>query len=136
MHILVNILFIFIFLFILFFFNLPDVNNNNYIMHKVVIFFSILIFQYTLILISKLKNKCKIDGYDIFYDSLQTALASFISYTIYTDYIYINRLAPYNNMGKLYHNALISLLISGFILIIKAICLLVNQNYMKCERYD
>lgn len=136
MYILVNILFLIIFLFIMFYFNLPDMNNNNYIMHKIALTIGLFIFQFILLLISKIKNKCKIDICEITLDSLQVALSGFVAYTFYTDYIYKNKLVPYAHMNKNYHNLIVAIIITLSVMFIKIIRMLISTDYLKCERYD
>jgi len=136
MYILVNILFLIIFLFSLFFFNIPDINNSNYITHKIIIAIALFITQFILLVISKIKNKCKIDINEILMDSLQVSLTGFIAYTIYTDYIYRYQLVPYANIDKHYHNIILALIITFAIATVKIIRTLINPEYMKCQLYD
>lgn len=85
MNLFANIFFVFIYLLVMLYFRIPDISENNWIWHKVIIFLALFCYQFLLELINKIKNKCKIEMVDIVSSSLQTSVAGVIGYSIYTD---------------------------------------------------
>ena len=85
MNAFLNIFFIFIFIFAILFFKIPNLDNNNYIIHKIIIFSLLFIFQFALLILSNIKNKCKINVLNIFQSSIETAVIGIIGYSIYND---------------------------------------------------
>ena len=88
MNTFINIFFIFIFMFIILFFKTPNITNNNYILHKIIIFALLFVYQFMLLVMSKVKNKCKIDFLEVFRYSIETAVVGVVGYSIYTDLQY------------------------------------------------
>lgn len=85
MNTFINIFFVFIFIFVILFFKMPNIDNTNYLLHKLIIFGLLFLYQYTLLIISKVKNKCKIDFLEVFMYSVETATIGVIGYSIYND---------------------------------------------------
>ena len=88
MNTLTNIFFVFIFVFMILFYKIFDINDKNYLLHKVIIFSALFVYQYVVLLISKFKNKCRIDYNDILKQSIETATIGIIGYSIYNDLQY------------------------------------------------
>ncbi len=88
MNAFINVLFIFVLMYIALLIKIPNVNNSNFIYHKFVIFVLLFGYQYALLVISKIKNKCKIDLADIFRHSIETSAAGIIGYSIFVDMQY------------------------------------------------
>ena len=88
MNVIINIFFIFIFTFWVLFFRIPDIDNRNYLFHKLIIFVLLFVYQFSLLVLSKIKNKCKIDLLDVCGYSFETAIVGIIGYSIYTDLQY------------------------------------------------
>lgn len=84
----INIFFIFIFIFGMLFCGIPDIDGRNVILHKMVIFSLLFMFQFSLLIISHIKNKCKIDFLDIFRYSIETAVVGVIGYSLFNDFRY------------------------------------------------
>lgn len=96
MNIFTDIIFLFVYLIVLFYFRFPDITNNKYIFHKVIIFVSVFVFRFVVELIKKIKNKCKIEPLDILKESLLYALLNVVGYSIYVDLMYMNVCSDYN----------------------------------------
>ena len=64
---------------------MPNIDNTNYLLHKLIIFGLLFLYQYTLLIISKVKSKCKIDFLEVFMYSIETAVVGVIGYSIYND---------------------------------------------------
>lgn len=90
MNIFINILFLFIYLYSLFFFQIPNLNDNNPILNKFFIFISVFVFQFSLTIIEKIKKKCKINMKDLITESLYSGFLAVIGYSIYNDLIFMN----------------------------------------------
>ncbi len=88
MNTLTNIFFVFIFMFLILFYKIFDINDRNYLLHKVIIFSTLFIYQYSILLISQFKNKCKINYDEILKQSIETATIGIIGYSIYNDLQY------------------------------------------------
>lgn len=138
MNIILNILFIFLFLYSILYFRIPNVNNDKYIFHKFVIFVAIFCFQFVLLLLSKIKNKCKIDMTQLLQNSFETALYGIVGYSIYNDIAFMNlRKYPgemfYINPAVSY--LLITISITMFVSINKMVHLAMDRNYQRCLVY-
>jgi hypothetical protein len=96
MNIFTDIFFLFIYLTLLFYFKFPDITNNNYIFHKLIIFISVFVFRFVIELIKKIKNKCKVDPLEILKESLLYSLFNIVGYSIYIDLMYMNVCSNYN----------------------------------------
>ena len=113
MNAFINIFFIFIFIFISLLFKMPNIDNTNYILHKIIIFALLFVYQFLLIIINNIKNQCQINIWTIFHQSLETATIGFIGYSIYTDLQHMNVITkPSNqNIQYIYIAIIISLLL-------------------------
>ena len=58
MNIFIDLIFLFIFLYSIMFFQMPDVETDNYIRHKLFFFVALFIFTFITQVISKIRNKC------------------------------------------------------------------------------
>lgn len=85
MNVFINIFFIFIYIFTILFFKMPDVNDTNYLAHKVILFCLVFVYQVLLILLAKIKSKCKIEAVDIVYTGIETATIAVIGYSLFID---------------------------------------------------
>jgi hypothetical protein len=85
MNIFANIVFIFLYLIVILYLNVPNIKNNKWILHKLVLFIAIFCFQFFLEIIHKIKINCKIDTDKIARSAFETALYAVIGYSIYTD---------------------------------------------------
>ena len=102
MHFIVNIFFIALFMFASFYMKYPDLYTQNFIRHKIIIFFLLFCFQYILDIIFKIKNKCRIYPGNIAIDSLIVGLSAVIGYTIFNDLLYQGAFTTY--IDKMYFN--------------------------------
>jgi hypothetical protein len=85
MNTFIDILFTFIFLFTMFFFEIPDLNNDNYLNHKLIIFVSLFMFNYLSKLLKKMRNHCKIIQQELIDDSLYLSLFGVLGYSLFVD---------------------------------------------------
>lgn len=139
MNIFTDALFLFIYLFSLFYFGIPNINNDNYLKHKLIIFINIFIFNYVIQLIKKIKNNCIVDPLELLYNSLYIGLVAIIGYTIYVDVITMSWSREYiiNNFDSIANDktkkyATISLLIVITVVLIRMIGLLFKSSYDSC----
>lgn len=137
MNTFINIFFVFIFIFIILYFKAPNISNNNYILHKLIIFTLLFTYQFMLLIMSKVKNKCKIDFLEIFKYSMETAVVGVIGYSIYTDlqYYKINDdplFVTDQNMQYLYITIIITLLLT----FVNTIKLLFGYRPYDCIKYE
>lgn len=95
------------------FFNIPNIDNENYILHKIIISILLFVYQFLLIIINNLKSQCQINIWNVFYQGLETAVIGFIAYSIYTDLQFMNLITkPLNpNIQYLYITAIIASLL-------------------------
>lgn len=113
MNAFINIFFISVFIFMALFFNIPNIDNENYILHKIIISILLFVYQFLLIIINNLKSQCQINIWNVFYQGLETAVIGFIAYSIYTDLQFMNLITkPLNpNIQYLYITAIIASLL-------------------------
>lgn len=135
MYIIANIFFLFLFILIIFFLKFPNINNNQYILHKIILFISIFSFQFMIQIISKIRYKCKIYINDIATDSLLVATAAIIGYSIYNDLVYTNVINYDYNYKQKY--LIVSLFIIAFIIFVKIFKLILNSPASgECINYN
>ena len=137
MNTFINIFFVFIFIFIILYFKAPNISNNNYILHKLIIFALLFIYQFMLLIMSKVKNKCKIDFSEVFKYSIETAIVGVIGYSIYTDLQYYKLnddplFVTDQNMQYLYITIIITLLLT----FVNTIKLLFGYRPYDCIKYE
>jgi hypothetical protein len=90
MSIFTDSLFMFVYIFTLLFFGIPDMHNNNYVKHKLILYINILWFYYVIQLIKKIKNKCPIDPISILKNCLVYATYAVFGYALYIDLMYMD----------------------------------------------
>jgi len=90
MNVFIDILFLFIYLLVLFYFKVPNITNNNYLWHKLLLFIFVIAYQYILEIIKKLKNKQDVEPFQILQDCVYYGLYSVVGYSIYIDLMYMN----------------------------------------------
>ncbi len=134
MHVLLNLLFLFIYVFLILQFKILDVLDGRQILHKFIIFISIFIFQFIILVISRILNGCVVNLKDIALNALLVAVAGVVGYSVYNDMIYMGTIKKYNidklNNTVLYLN--ITVIIIMFITFVKIIDLLINSP-SKCS---
>jgi hypothetical protein len=96
MSIIVESIFLFIYLMTLFFFKFPDITNNNYLFHKLIIFITTFIFKFAIELYKKIKENTKVDPMEILNNSVEYSLFNILGYSIYIDLMYMK--IPYENI--------------------------------------
>ena len=123
MRILLDALFIFIFVVILFYFKLPNIESENYIKHKLLLFSFTLVFYYILSIVRKFGNKkCTIDHYGIIKNSIKIALATIVGYSLYYDFSSMEWSKEYFTFDNEYKKmGMIGLLIIGLITILQCV---------------
>jgi hypothetical protein len=104
MNTFIDIIFLFVYLFTMFFFGIPDVANDNYIGHKIILFVSLFIYNFALNFIKSIFSKNN-NNIDIFNDSFQIAVAGIIGYSLFIDltimdstYEFMNSICSSENM--------------------------------------
>ena len=94
-------------------------------------------YQFMLLVMSKVKNKCKIDFLEVFRYSIETAVVGVVGYSIYTDLQYYKFddtpfLIPDKNIQYLY----ITIIISVLLTFVNTIKLLVGYKPYDCIKYE
>lgn len=74
----------------MFYIKFPDITNNNYLFHKLIIFILTFVLKFVAELIRKIKDKKKVDPGEILYDSINYSLYNIVGYSIYIDLMYMN----------------------------------------------
>lgn len=135
MNVIINIFFIFIFTFWVLFFRIPDIDNRNYLFHKLIIFVLLFVYQFSLLVLSKIKNKCKIDLLDVCGYSFETAIVGIIGYSIYTDLQYYDLdFICFNDqdLNYIYVTIIITLLLT----FVNTVKLLLGFKPYECIKYE
>jgi hypothetical protein len=137
MNIFLNIFFIFLFMYTLIIFRLPNIYDSRFVLHKFVIFTSVFCFQFILLLLSKIGNKCKIDIIEIFKNSFMTAIYGILGYSIYNDMIFTG-LTRHPERFLFFSPRLgylcAAISITAFISVAKLFTLSLDRNYQICEK--
>lgn len=134
----INIFFIFIFIFAILLFKMPNIENNNYLLHKLIIFSLLFVYQFALLILSKIKNKCKINLLDVFISSIETATIGIIGYSIYTDLQFFG----FNDINSIYigdpkiQYLYISIIITLLLAFVNSMKLLFGFKPYECIKYD
>jgi hypothetical protein len=96
MNTIIEAFFLFIYLIIIFYFHFPNITNNNYLFHKIIIFILAFVFKFSIELGKKIKKSEKVDPIEILKDSSNYALYNILGYSIYIVMMYMN--IPYENL--------------------------------------
>jgi hypothetical protein len=96
MSIFLETILLLLYLITLFYFQFPDISNNNYLFHKLIIFVSTLVFKFAIELYKNIKENKKVDPIIILQDSIHYSLYNILGYSFYIDLMYMN--IPYENM--------------------------------------
>lgn len=137
MNIFTDILFLFVYLFALLYFKIPDVANNNYLIHKFFLFIAIFGYYYVIHIIKKIKYGCKIDPYQILTESLNMSLFCILGYSIYVDMMYMDSTKSYFgditqvNLNKRF--LAISIIMTGFVTLVHLVKTLFKSDGKYCE---
>ena len=89
MNIFTDLLFVFIFLYTIFYFEVLDIGNDSYILHKLILFILLFGFYFIVQVIRNLKTKCYSDIYQVINKSMYVAITGIIGYAIYTDFLHM-----------------------------------------------
>jgi hypothetical protein len=121
MNIFTDTLFLFVFVFTMLYFDLPNISDGHPILQKFYLFVSICLFYFVVQLIKKIKNKCNIEPYALFQQSVMTGIICILGYSIYVDFTLIESYKPYFDFpqDKVRKIIMISLTIVGFYLLIE-----------------
>lgn len=136
MNIFTDVLFLFVYIMTLLYFKLPDVSDNNYLVHKFYIFVGVFGFYYVIQMIKKIKNNCRVDPYVILQQSLNMALYCVIGYSVYVDLMYMDWSQSYiqsidiSNSNKKY--LMISITVIIFVTLIQLMGMLFKVEKDDC----
>lgn len=135
MNVFINSVLLLLILNILFIFNIPNLTNDNFIYHKLLIFSIISLSQLLLFVISKSTSKC-FNFKNIFEQSISDGLNGIIGYSLYLDLLYMASTSTFlldYTSNTLYKNLTISLFIISFIAKIKILRLIFGYNDNDCS---
>ena len=135
MNIIINIILLFIYLYGLIGLGVPNIYNDNLVLHKAVIMFSIFAIQFTILLGEKIIRQCKIDASDIAFNSFMTSLIGIIGYSLFTDIKFMN-MAHAVRIKKSIYSLYIVIAITMVILLYKLFSIAFNNQYQGCDKYD
>jgi len=138
MNTFINIFFIFIFIFAILFFKIPNIDNGNRLLNKLILFSLLFVYQFTLLVVSKVKNKCKIDFLEVFTYSIETATIGVIGYSIYNDLEYFKLETGeslYMSDNKVQY-VYIAIIIALLLTFVNTIRLLFDYRPYECIKYD
>lgn len=132
----INIFFMFIFIFTILFFKMPNIDNTDYLAHKFIIFILLFVYQSVLIILSKMKNGCKINPSEVFSIGVETGAIGVIGYSIFTDLSHYNlgsleSLTISDQTKYLYVTIIITLLMS----FVNGFKLLLGYRPYECIKY-
>jgi len=135
MNIFANIFFVFLFLLTLFMFRIVNVSSESYIMHKVIIFTAVFFYQLSLVLVTQIRSKCKIEMDKIISSALQMGLFAVIGYSIFIDMKYMPMTRHTTNLmlNSRSRSVYVSLMMTVTIAVIKSIQLMFKNNYTSCD---
>lgn len=130
MNIFTNLLFSFIFLSIITYFKLPDVNEETYIQNKIILFLAMFFFSFSITIISKIKNGCKILVKDIVNDSVSKALHCTLGYSIYVDLMNMKNTKEFilNNINVEMIPTFACITIVLFLVVVKTLEIMFNDS--------
>jgi len=136
MNVFINIFFIFIFIFTMLFFKMPNIDNTNYLAHKLTIFCLLFLYQALLLILSKMKSGCKIDPVEVFSISVETAAIGVIGYSMYTDLQYY-KINPIDHFYVTTHTQYlyITIIITLLLTFVNSIKLLFGYKPYDCVKY-
>jgi hypothetical protein len=133
-----KLLFNFIFVYSLFFFKLPDIENDNYIQHKLLIFMSLFAFNYILNVITKIRNECVLNQSELASKSLRDAVTGVIGYSLYIDLNIMDWSKGYFNSmydSKYTLYLIATLVIVFFMSLIKILILMFDSTNPECIKH-
>ena len=136
MNILLNILFLSLFITAVIYF-LINVENNEYLKDKLIIFMTLFFFQLSLQIISKIINKCKIDIFEITNNCLRVAFVGTIGYSVYIDLTLMDETKDIFGSDPLNphkSNWMCAAVIILFITIVKIFELLLRSKHLDCPK--
>lgn len=132
MNVITDMLFLFIVLLILFYFNIPNIENDNFIFHKLIIFVIIFIFSYLTNLIKKLNDKeSKVTNVDLIYKSFEMSIGGIVGYSLFIDLMIMESTQNIvNNLiqSRLSLQVTVSFVVTMFITMIKVVKMLFNNS--------
>jgi hypothetical protein len=127
MHFIYNLIILAIFIFLILYIGAPNISNNHYIYHKVIIFILVFIFQFALYIISDFYDR-KFTIKEIAVKTLIISAACIIGYSIFNDLIYSKTISTNNCDYKIVcANVTFIMIIS--ILLVKIMELIVSTNH-------
>lgn len=137
MNIFTDLLFVFIFLYTIFYFEILDISNDSYILHKFILFILLFGFYFIVQVIRNLKTKCYSDIYQIINKSMYIAITGIIGYAIYTDFLHMESTKEY--FTNIIADDRIKYLVVSFIIvlsisIIKILELLFTMKSDECKK--
>uniref|UniRef100_A0A6C0EAY1 Uncharacterized protein n=1 Tax=viral metagenome TaxID=1070528 RepID=A0A6C0EAY1_9ZZZZ len=128
-------LFIFAFILMLLLFKLPNVEDDNYIRHKLGLFMGIFLFSFALQILKKLRSNCQMRTQKLLYNALKFATAGILGYSIFTDLVHMESTKgffedlEFSTKRKV---LMISLIVSSFIALVEVTELVLLDDRNNC----
>ena len=115
MNILLHLIILFVFVFALLMFNIPQIQNDQYIKQKLYIFFGIFIFEFLTNIFITVYRKCIVDLRKVVSNSLEAALVATLAYSIFNDLSWSESSIIPSTDNKIATNLVIAIMITAFL---------------------
>ena len=137
MNIFTEALFLLLYIFSLLYFGIINVNSDNYIKHKLLLFICVSIFTYVTLIIKKIKGGCVVTPKELIYESVKSGIIAIIGYSICTDLVHMNWSRSYienfveTSQFKQY--GLICVVVVSFIVLVKLTTIVFTNQSSDCN---
>lgn len=135
MNALTNLFFIFIFMLTILYNKIIDIGDMNYILHKIILFALLFICQFTILVISKIKNGCVLNYETIGCQSIETATIGIIGYSIYNDLQHSNVSGMSEISDEKIKYVYIAIIITLLLTFVNSIKLMIGYIPYECIKY-
>lgn len=98
------------------FFNIPDISDGNYILHKLILFVSLFVFSFVTQIISGMKSKCPLNQFGLMNNSIHISTIGIIGYSLFIDLV--NMETTHEYMSSLITSKYVMFLIASVIIVL------------------
>lgn len=138
MNIFTDALFLYIFLFVVLYYKVINVESDNYIKHKLLLFFTVTGFAYLIQLIKKIKSRCIVSPKALAFESIKMGTLAILGYSIYTDFVHMqwssDYMASFDDINKRY--LAIAFIMIAFIVIFQLAEMMFYVPTDECTRME
>jgi hypothetical protein len=137
MNIFTEALFLLLYIFALLYFNIINVNSDNYIKHKLLLFVCISLFSYVTLLIKRIKGGCGVTPQELIRESVKSGIIAVIGYSVCTDLVHMSwskyHIENLVETSQFKQYALICVIIVSFIVLVKITNVLFTNGLNECD---